>query len=86
MSLTYRCYSSADTEKVAILIVAGDRGLCGGYNTNVIRYGELRAKQLKAEGVDYTYVLVGRKAIQYFERRNAPIAAKYSGLEQIADG
>ena len=72
-----------DTEKVAILVVAGDRGLCGGYNTNVIRRGEIRAEELKAEGLEYTYVLVGRKAIQYFERRQVPIAAKYSGLEQI---
>ena len=72
-----------ETEKVAILVVSGDRGLCGGYNTNVIRRGEIRAKELEAEGLEYTYVLVGRKAIQYFERRKAPIAAKYTGLEQI---
>ncbi|MEL6776590.1 MAG: F0F1 ATP synthase subunit gamma [Cyanobacteria bacterium J06597_16] len=72
-----------DAEKVALLVVSADRGLCGGYNTNVIRRAEIRAKELKAEGLDYTYVLVGRKAIQYFERRSEPIAASYMGLEQI---
>ena len=72
-----------DTEKVALLVISGDRGLCGGYNTNVIRRAENRAKEIEKEGLEYTYVLVGRKAVQYFERRNAPIAAKYSGLEQI---
>ena len=72
-----------DTEKVAIMVVSGDRGLCGGYNTNVIRHGEERAKELQAAGLEYTYVLVGRKAVQYFERRKVPIAAKYQNLEQI---
>ena len=72
-----------ETEKVGLLVVSGDRGLCGGYNTNVIRRAEDRAKELKAEGLDYTYILVGRKAIQYFERRNESISAKYQNLEQI---
>jgi len=68
---------------VGLLVVTGDRGLCGAYNTNVIRRAENRAKELKAQGRDYKYILVGRKAIQYFERRDQPIDAKYSGLEQI---
>ena len=72
-----------DVEKVALLVISGDRGLCGGYNSNVIRRAENRAKELKAEGVDFTYVLVGRKAVQYFERRSQPIDEKYTGLEQI---
>jgi F-type H+-transporting ATPase subunit gamma len=49
----------------------------------VIRRAENRAKELKAEGIDYTYVLVGRKATQYFERRNQPIEETFTGLEQI---
>ena len=72
-----------DVEKVALLVISGDRGLCGGYNSNVIRRAENRAKELKNEGVDFTYVLVGRKAVQYFERRSQPIDEKYIGLEQI---
>ncbi|MEH2071796.1 MAG: F0F1 ATP synthase subunit gamma [Nostoc sp.] len=70
-------------KSVALLVVSGDRGLCGGYNTNVIRRAENRAKELKAEGVNYTYVLIGRKATQYFQRRSQPIDGTYSGLEQI---
>lgn len=72
-----------DVQKVALLVISGDRGLCGGYNTNVIRRAEQRAAEIKAEGLDYTYVLVGRKSVQYFGRRNQPIDATYSGLEQI---
>ncbi len=68
---------------VGLLVISGDRGLCGGYNTNVIRRAEQRAKELKAEGIDYKFVLVGRKATQYFERRDQPIDKSYIGLEQI---
>jgi F-type H+-transporting ATPase subunit gamma len=72
-----------DVRKVALLVVTGDRGLCGAYNSNVIRRAETRAQELKREGVDYTYVLVGRKSIQYFQRREQPISEFYSSLEQI---
>lgn len=72
-----------EIKSVGLLVITGDRGLCGAYNTNVIRRAENRAKEIKQEGHDYKYVLVGRKAIQYFERRNQPIDATYSGLEQI---
>ncbi len=68
---------------VALLVVTGDRGLCGGYNSAIIKKAELRAKELKAQGIDYKFVTVGRKATQYFQRRNQPIDATYTGLEQI---
>ncbi|NEO30727.1 MAG: F0F1 ATP synthase subunit gamma [Symploca sp. SIO3C6] len=70
-------------KSVGLLVISGDRGLCGGYNNNVIRRAENRAQELKQQGIDYRYVLVGRKAKQYFERRNQPIDAEYTGLEQI---
>jgi F-type H+-transporting ATPase subunit gamma len=68
---------------VGLLVVTGDRGLCGGYNSAIIKKAELRAKELKAQGLNYRFVTVGRKATQYFQRRNQPIDATYVGLEQI---
>ncbi len=72
-----------EVKTVGLLVVSGDRGLCGGYNGNIIKYAENRAKELKAEGVEYKFVLVGRKATQYFQRREQPIDATYTNLEQI---
>jgi F-type H+-transporting ATPase subunit gamma len=72
-----------DVQTVALLVVSGDRGLCGGYNNNVIRRAEIRAQELTAEGVNYRFILVGRKASQYFKRRDQPIAASFTGIEQI---
>ncbi|MBR8835560.1 MAG: F0F1 ATP synthase subunit gamma [Stigonema ocellatum SAG 48.90 = DSM 106950] len=72
-----------EVRSVGLLVISGDRGLCGGYNNYVIKRAENRAKELQAEGLDYKFVLVGRKAVQYFQRRNQPIDATYTGLEQI---
>ncbi|HSM84159.1 MAG TPA: F0F1 ATP synthase subunit gamma [Nodosilinea sp.] len=72
-----------DVKTVALLVISGDRGLCGGYNNNVIRRAEIRAKELVAEGLDYRFILVGRKASQYFKRRDQPIEASFTGMEQI---
>ncbi|WAL60141.1 F0F1 ATP synthase subunit gamma [Thermocoleostomius sinensis] len=72
-----------DVQTVGLLVVSGDRGLCGGYNANVIKRAEMRAKELAAEGLDYRLILVGRKATQYFQRREQPISATFTGLEQV---
>ena len=78
-------FQQREIKKVALVVVSGDRGLCGGYNTNVIRRAEMRAKELTAQGVEYTYVLIGRKAVQYFtsDLRKAPVEKTFVGLEQI---
>ncbi|MEM6611139.1 MAG: F0F1 ATP synthase subunit gamma [Cyanobacteria bacterium P01_C01_bin.72] len=78
-------FQQREVKKVVLLVVSSDRGLCGGYNTNVIRRAENRAKELKAQGVEYTYVTVGKKATQYFsnETRSEPIEKSFVGLEQI---
>ncbi|MCC0176579.1 F0F1 ATP synthase subunit gamma [Waterburya agarophytonicola K14] len=78
-------FQQREVKKVALVVVSGDRGLCGGYNANVIRRAEIRAKELTAQGIEYTYVIVGKKAVQYFtnELRNAPTEKTFTGLEQI---
>jgi F-type H+-transporting ATPase subunit gamma len=70
-------------KKVCLLVITGDRGLCGGYNSSIIRRAEERIRDLKKEGIEYTLVLVGRKATQYFQRREQPISETYVGLEQV---
>jgi F-type H+-transporting ATPase subunit gamma len=70
-------------KKVGLLVITGDRGLCGGYNASIIRRAEERIKDLKKEGIEYTLILVGRKATQYFQRREQPISETYIGLEQV---
>lgn len=72
-----------EIKTVGLLVVSGDRGLCGGYNGNVIKRAETRIQELKAEGIDTQLILVGRKATQYFQRRDYAISTTFTGLEQV---
>jgi len=62
-----------EVKKVTLAVVTGDRGLCGGYNSFMIKKGEARFKELKAQGIDVDLVLIGVKGIAYFTRRGYPI-------------
>jgi F-type H+-transporting ATPase subunit gamma len=72
-----------EVKTVGLLVVSGDRGLCGAYNSNVIRRAETRARELQADGINCKLVVIGRKASQYFRRRDYDVAAVYENLEQI---
>eukprot|EP00252_Welwitschia_mirabilis_P002538 TRINITY_DN124_c0_g2_i1.p1 TRINITY_DN124_c0_g2~~TRINITY_DN124_c0_g2_i1.p1 ORF type:complete len:359 (+),score=-9.86 TRINITY_DN124_c0_g2_i1:334-1410(+) len=60
-------------KKVALVVVSGDRGLCGGFNNYVISKAERRMKELKDLGLEFVLIIVGRKAGMYFKRREAPV-------------
>ncbi|MEB3307463.1 MAG: F0F1 ATP synthase subunit gamma [Cyanobacteriota bacterium] len=70
-------------ETITLLAVTGDRGLCGGYNANIIKRTEQRFAELKSKGFTVNLVLIGRKAITYFQNRSYPIMATFTGLEQV---
>jgi F-type H+-transporting ATPase subunit gamma len=74
---------SRSVQTITLLSVTGDRGLCGGYNANIIKRTEQRFAELKAQGFKVDLVLIGRKAITYFTNRSYPIRATFTGLEQV---
>lgn len=49
-------------QKHLIVVVSSDRGLCGGFNGNLVREVRKKITSLKAEGKDYALICVGRKA------------------------
>ncbi len=68
------------TRKVAHIVIAADRGLCGGYNSAVIRAAEGSMREQAELGRDYGLILVGRKAESYFRYRNFRIDAVFTGF------
>ena len=70
-------------QTITLMAVTGDRGLCGGYNSNIIKRTEKRFAELQSQGYKVALVLIGRKAISYFTNRNYPIQATFTGLEQV---
>jgi len=72
-------------QTITLLAVTGDRGLCGGYNANIIKRTEQRHADLSAQGYKVDLVLIGRKAITYFQNRPSQytVRATFTGLEQV---
>jgi len=64
---------------VMLLVVTGDRGLCGGYNNYVIKKALARIQELREMGVDVKILNVGRKGATFFKRR----AEKYNLSKQF---
>jgi F-type H+-transporting ATPase subunit gamma len=63
----------------AQVIIAADRGLCGAYNTTVIRAGEAQLRVHEAQGRKTSIVAVGRKVESYFRFRGQPLDATFTG-------
>ena len=57
------------TGKAAFVVVTSDRGLAGAYNSAVIRAAEREIQAARAEGLDYSLFLIGKKALTYFRFR-----------------
>ena len=72
-----------ELKTVTLVSIAGDRGLCGGYNANVIKRTEERHRELKAKGLQVNLLLVGRKVNAYFGRRDYDIVDRIENLEQV---
>ena len=70
---------------ITLLAVTGDRGLCGGYNSNIIKRTEQRYNELKKQGFNPDLVLIGKKAITYFQNRSGQykVRATFKDLEQV---
>jgi len=66
-----------EVKKVTLCCITGDRGLCGGYNSFIIKKTEKRYNELQKAGIDVDMVLVGKKGIAYFSRRKYPIRKKF---------
>jgi F-type H+-transporting ATPase subunit gamma len=65
-----------DEKKIHLLLFTSDRGLCGGYNANLIRAAEAFIRR-EGAGKDIHLVLIGRKGADYFRRRRAQIAGRH---------
>ncbi|MEY2464125.1 MAG: F-type H+-transporting ATPase subunit gamma [Acidimicrobiaceae bacterium] len=70
----------SEVRKVAFIVIAADRGLCGAYNSSVIREAERALLAQAAQGRDYSLILVGRKAESYFRYREYKIDAAFTGF------
>lgn len=71
-------FRHADPSKQAILLITSDKGLCGAFNTNLIRQTLEYLGQRPQEEVQL--FVVGRKGRDFFRRQRVKIAKEYTGL------
>ena len=69
--------SSRERKKVALLVVTSDRGLCGGFNSNLLRAANRFLRENGRGTEDVVLFVVGRKARDFFRRRQVPMRKEY---------
>lgn len=72
-------FEQREVKKVALVVFTSDRGLCGSYNTNVIRQAVRRLRETSEQ--ELKLVLVGKKGDDYFRRQSWPILKTYKGFQ-----
>ena len=67
-------------QNVDIIVLTSDRGLCGAFNSNILRVASKHISHLKKEGFEVNVSAIGRKAVDYFKRRNVPLKKSWTGI------
>ena len=77
--------SKREVKRITLVCITAARGLCGGYNTNIIKKVEIRYSELVKQGYQPNLILVGKKAIGYFQNRKDRYVIKstFKELEQV---
>ncbi len=80
---------------VAILVITADRGLCGAFNTNIIREANRYInEEIKGTGINYQIYCIGKKGSDFFSKRNYNVAKifpdvftslNYTSAQKVSD-
>jgi F-type H+-transporting ATPase subunit gamma len=68
------------TENVALLLVTGDRGLAGGFNSQIIRAGIKASAELQEKGPQTVWYAAGRRGASSLSFRGRELSGNYSGF------
>jgi F-type H+-transporting ATPase subunit gamma len=71
----------ANIRKALVVVVTANRGLCGGYNTNIIRSSVALIEAYKKAGVEVVVHVIGKKAISFFNYQKIPYAASFTNVD-----
>ncbi len=95
LELSHPLLKPHDQQNSAVqLVLTSNRGLCGGYNGNVLRSAGENRQKLTEQFPEVRFEVSGKRGVTYFEHRQTPIEEtflqfedkpKYEDVEQIAD-
>src|SRR4051795_619935 len=69
-----------ETREVGILLVTGDRGLAGAFNTNITREGLRLKREFERDGSSVAFSVVGRRGVSAMTFRGEELLASYTGF------
>lgn len=69
--------------RIELIAMSADRGLCGSFNTNLLTAEEKFIREKKDQGLEVALITVGRKARDYFRRRNAFIRNSHTDIGAV---
>lgn len=67
-------------KKTGYLVITSDRGLAGAYNSSILRSVFNAIKERHKSPNEYAVIVLGRVGLQFFNRRNIPVAKSITGL------
>jgi F-type H+-transporting ATPase subunit gamma len=67
-------------KNIEVLVMTSDRGLCGAFNTNILKAATRHTDGMKKEGYEVGITIVGRKARDYYKRRNIELHKAWTGI------
>ncbi len=69
-----------EVKRVGLLLITGDRGLAGAFNSQIVRAGNRRAAELKAEGKEVVWYASGKRGVSSLEFRGFDVAVAHQGF------
>lgn len=70
----------SEPKKAVVIVLTADRGLCGAFNSNIIKAAKVLITELQAKGRDLEFIVQGKKGIGAFKYMNLPIAERLIGV------
>lgn len=80
---THPLLAVRDPKRIRVICMTSDRGLCGGFNTNLIKATERFLRDKGKEGKDISLVSVGRKGRDFFRKKANILAQKVDVLSKF---
>lgn len=67
-------------QKVEVLVLTSDKGLCGAFNTNIMKAAVKLVKDIETEGMAVSVSSIGKKGGDLFKRRGAALRQSWTGI------
>ena len=76
--INHRYLKAGDTNKKAIIVITANRGLAGGYNSNILKL----VQQTHADEYSPKIIAIGKKAVEFFTKHDYDVVAEFPGIAE----